>query len=636
MKLTRNSVSIVENIVDFICTLTFKDEVAAFKTETQESAISASIYLSAYLKTDQYNTEQRETIIARYTELNPYYKKLEVDYGIKPHVSRLAKDLDIISHSEKMIINNPYLHNYRTIYKNCLQSFYTTAYSTAMVNKENYREFCLLAVNLTTFLQLTNKWLENPYDINLMAESQVDKFMNSFGISFFANFPLRYKQVIARNLNKLIINKGTDQIIIDVLELFGFSKVAISKYYLIREAVSVVDTINGTTDFRETNDYDVYFLSHDISLPSLNYAVQKDLYNKFTYEKVVNSDEQWKVTKDEVKSLDFNFVETKYFSIETGFNVNAEIANTTLVLNLLKTIRTSYPTKDKMDIFSNFISENASSKLEDIIITLQVLMCEYYDRPDTIDYGLVGKYKSLEFAKYDPINVNAKLLKEFPNIQFETDIQLEDMREYEEFNRNAISNITNQNNKIRSYLELLIHNETDYQAYKKLRAAHHAKFFQPINYDMFEGHDTLTSYLMRNNVNLYALIQEIRETSEVINKRKLIQIAIDKLTDIITSALSDFNIFLSASSVDILVSYMKKVITVFKSFTTTLLDLNVFIVMTERNETKLLDKLGDFRSEVSFDADMRLHDDFKFRNSITQESNIFLNDRIVITQVEYP
>lgn len=641
MKLTKNSVSIVENIVDFTCALVFKDEVKAFEMETQESAVKASEYLSAYLKTDSLNEIDRKVIIDNYKELNKYYKELLDDYGIQPYISRLAKDLDIIYQPEKMILTYGYLYYYRAIYKQCLQSFYVTSYSPAMIAKDNYRELCLLSINLMAFVQLLNRWLENPYDINLMTEFQIDKFMISFGVSFFTGLPFKYKQIIARNLNRLIINKGTDKVVIDILELFGFSEININKYYLIRQAVTGQSSLNDNLDYRYTDTHDVFFISHNINLPSLNHAIKNDLYTKYTYEQIVGSDEYWNVSKEEVKSLDFNFVETKYFSIDTGFNLNVEVMNTTLIINLLKRIRTDYETKEKLEVLSNIISETEPAKLEDIIITLQILMCEYQGLEDIIQYDLAGIAKTYEFAKYDPLNINVDLMASNSKIKELEAISLADLRTYSKFDESDVVQIYTKNMKVKENLEDLINSEVDYHSYKKLRSAHNAKFYQTINYNMFGTHVTFTSYLRTRNSDLYNIVTNIKDINDTDKKNKALENMISNLTDIVTDSLQNFSIFLGATSLDILLSYMRSAILAFKSFTTSLLDLNVFIIVAETYETRLLDGIGRMDAICEHRSDLiQFEDKLKFCKKEVRNSRVFLNDlanvRVINKLFEYP
>ena len=111
MRLTTSRVNTVTQAVDFICELVFKDEIKGFEAETQESAYNASIYISAILKTDNLTEPERELIISNYKETNPYFKELQDKYKIEPHISRLAKDMDIIFQPEATVLRFPYLYH---------------------------------------------------------------------------------------------------------------------------------------------------------------------------------------------------------------------------------------------------------------------------------------------------------------------------------------------------------------------------------------------------------------------------------------------------------------------------------------------------------------------------------------------
>ncbi|BDH16490.1 MAG: hypothetical protein [Bacteriophage sp.] len=626
MKLTSNNKKIIETTIDFICALVFKDEITAINNETQQSAELASNYISAYLKTDNKSDHERSLIIENYIELNPYYQNLKKQFGIEPFISRLAKDLDIIYQPEQMFYNNQYLYYYRTIYKQCLQSFYITSYSQAMATKENYREFCLLHINIMTFINLLSKWLENPFDIDLMTESQVDRFMYSFGISFFRNLPFRYKSILAKNLNKLIINKGTDKVIIDILDLFGFSNIDIHKYYLARNVIKESITLDGDIDYRNAAVDDVYFLSHKIGIPSLNIAIKNGEYKKLEYDRIANIDAYWKVNKNEVAALDFDFIETKYFSIETGFDISVEIMNTAFLFNLLKYIRTSHPEKEKFEVLSNFISSVNSAKIEDIIITLQILLCEYQGLVDMIQYDLVGIAKVYEFSKYDPIGSNEALIKDLPYIGDINGITMFDTRNIGSYDNDNIFQIYNKNISVRDRFEELLTKETNYKNFKKLKAAKSAKFIQKLNYDIFNGKATLTDYLRTKNVDLYAIIERIRSITDIEERNKEIENNISNLTDILSDALNKFNVYIGSASLAILMEYIKKVILTFKSFTVSLLDLSFFMVIKEKNDYRLFDEPKYTKSSFLTNSIADLDDKFYEKASSKLRDNTYYGE----------
>jgi hypothetical protein len=586
MKLQDSTLDIVQVTIDFICKLVFKDEVKALEGETQESALNGSIYLGAYLKNDDLTDDQRAAVIANYVELNPYYQDLLVTYGIQPYTSRLGKDLDIIYQSEDDIFINSFLSYYRSLYKECLGAFYVTSYSQAMVHKDNYRNFCLLCINLMTFLNLMSKWLENPFDIDIMDEKQVDRFMASFGIPYFTGLPIKHKRLLAKNLNKLIRSKGTDKVIIDILDIFDFTEISIFKHYLVRSATTEeLDDQTRTRDYLTTDlPKKLQFLSHDIRLPSLNYAVRTNAYRKSLFESTTSGDTHWKATASEIQQVNFDYVRSKYFSIETGFEISKESINTVFMLNLLKKIRTDFRVREQLSFHAKAIS-SAAITIEDAIITLQILTCDYNGVVDIIPYELASIKGVYEFATFDNATLNNGLASgaDLKNIQ------LADMRTSQVFNVAEVLRIHKKNTAVFDNINNQLAKELSYKRYKKLKQAYDAKFVQKLNYDMFGGMETYTDYIESRNTDLYTLITSLRAIIDDSARHTAIAEIITTLVDTISSALDNFKLTMGTTNVDILVAYLKQVIMTFKSFTVTLRDLNVFIIMRDKYHNRLLD-----------------------------------------------
>lgn len=623
MKLTSNNKARIETTIDFICSLVFKDEAKANANETQESAEQASRYISAFLKTDDLSEADREVVLKSYKELNPYYKELQTKYRIEPFTARLARDFDIIYQPEGLIQSNQFLYHYRTIYKNCLQAFYVTSYSPAMVHKDQYREMCLLHINLMSFINLLAKWLESPFDIDLMTETEIDRFMYSFGITFFRNLPFRYKTILAKNLNKLIINKGTDKVIIDILDLFGFSNIDVHKYYLVRDAILEHKDLEKDTSYLESSSTDVFFLSHNIKIPSLNIAIKKGEYKKHDYGRVIVADDYWYLEKDEIRSLNFDFVESKYFSIETGFDISTEIMNTSYIFNLLRWIRGTHPDKEDFSITSNLISSSNPARIEDIIIALQILVCDYQGVVDTISYDEVGIKKVYEFSKYDPLGMNEKIIAE---TGYNNDLSMYDTRNVGIYDSESIYGIFSKNMNTWEEIDGLLTKEVDYQKFKKLKAAREAKFIQKLNYDLYEGKTTLTSYLKSKNLDLYNIINDIRSIIDDDEQKRVIETTISSFTDILTTALKKYDIYVGSTSLSILIDYIKKVILTFKSFTVSLVDLAFFMVIKERNDYRLFDY---YTMNAYFD----LEDAFELHDVMYKVSHFDLEDRIPLNEI---
>lgn len=611
MKLQDSTLDIVQTTIDFICKLVFKDEIKAMEVETQDSALKASIYLGAYLKSDNLTEDERSKIISEYKELNPYYKNLLDTKGIQPYTSRLGKDLDIIYQPEDDIFTHQYLSFYRSLYKDCLSAFYVTTYAQSLVHKDNYRNFCLLCINLMTFLNLMSKWLENPFDIDIMDEKQVDRFMASFGIPYFTKLPIRYKRILAKNLNRLIRTKGTDKVIIDVLDIFDFTEISVFKHYLVKTATTEeLEDQTRTRDFLTTDfPKKMQFFSHDIRLPSLNYAVRTNNYRKSLFASTISGDTHWKATESEINQVDFDYVKSKYFSIETGFEISKESMNTVFMLNLLKKIRTDFRVREDLSFNARLISPSPIT-IEDAILTLQVLTCDYNGVVDLIPYELATIQGVYEFATFDNVAINNSIA--IPGVA--NDTALIDMRLSEVFNVQELTKIHTRNMSAYNNLNDQMNKETSYKRYKKLKAAYNAKFVQKLNYDMFGGMETYSEYIRSKNTDLYDLITKIRSIDDIEEQRVTLAETITTLVDVLNSAIDNFKLTLGTTNIDILVGYLKQVIMTFKSFTVSLKDLTVFIVMRDKYQSKLLDYFTT-SSKMKFTTDDLAVGDVYYRNS---------------------
>lgn len=578
MKLNKATYSQVDAIMDFIVQLVFKDEVQADQNETQDTALAAAEYISAYLKTDDKSESDREALIKNYKENNPYYKSLLDEHNIPPYTSRLAKDFDIILEPRDMVITYPYLENYKVIYRKVLTYFYFTHYMISRQKEENYRNYILMTMNVMTYSNLMDKWLENPYDIDIMDEENVDKFMKSFGIPYLTNLSLSYKRKIAKNLNRLITSKGSDKVIIDILDIFDFKDISIYKYYLVRDKTEDVE--GGKVIFKHPR-----FFSHDIRRDSLPSAIKTGEYREEPLDIRTSDDPTWQATPQEIAAVDFDYVQTKFFSIETGFELTKETLGTVFLFNLLSTIRKEYPDKDYLSVTVSNISKNPI-KLEHLVLTLQILSIDYYGMIDHIAYDMSGIVDIYQFNTKDNFKYNKEL---FGNKEKRALIDLDSINNFtkEEFLR-----VLGFDKEVHSNVyDEMVKEKSNYQRYRKLREAYKYKFIQKYNLDVFHPHERYIDYIYTQNIELYDYINNIISTPEGDDKTKTIENEITYISDVITDYLDGLTLDIGSNKITILSEYIKETIMVFKSFTATLGDLKVFIVYKEEADFKIIDEI---------------------------------------------
>ena len=640
MDLQVNTISYVNNIIDFICALKFKDEIKANSLETKESMIASSAYISAYLKTDNKTDVERQFIIDNYVEYNSYYKSLQDKYGIDPYISRLAKDLDIVYTPSALIASNSYLEGYRSIYKQCLTYFYATGYAKSMEELPNYRKFCLMVINFMGYTNFMAKWLKNPFDVDLMTEEMLDKFTISFGISYFKKLPLQYKRKIAKNLNKLISNKGTDRVVIDILDIFDFSNINIFKYFLVNdEFIEVADSEGKLTKKVVKNPR---FIAHNIKEKSLSESIKANSYKTITIDEATTSDAQWQVSEEQIAAANFDYVQTKYFSVDSGFELYKEGLGTVFIFNLIQKIRKDYRYAEALNVVSTLISPN-SITLEDLLLTFQVITLDYHDIDDIIQFDLNNIAKVFSFTSKDDNSLNKTV--------FGSDVAkwtLKDLNTVTNYNFETLISIYQQNFNIYSNYKDKMAKSIDIKEFNNLKKLHQYKFIEKLNFDLFEGFSHYTNYIKSRNLDLYNYIMSTREIEDSETRKTAQEKQITAITDILNEYLTGITLYFSSTSLDILSSYLREVIEVFKSFTVSLKELDLFIVVKEFGDTKVIDDLGaitlnntykdkipflwvkmdKLKSKWNYDDKMFVHD-YVFKNSKYDKiDHINYNDKL--------
>ena len=144
-------------------------------------------------------------------------------------------------------------------------------------------------------------------------------FLESNGVKFFSEIPLRYQIRIVKNLNKLVKYKSSDRNYDDILEIFDNNRTQIMEYYLFKnrkrdERGNFI--INGTNDEK----YSLEFIS--AKLGDSYDAYIKDNMNHTLYNDITLQDPYWdgpndhNTVKEQILDREFSIEPTKYISID--------------------------------------------------------------------------------------------------------------------------------------------------------------------------------------------------------------------------------------------------------------------------------------------------------------------------------
>ena len=103
------------------------------------------------------------------------------------------------------------------------------------VRSDHFQEMVMFMIVCQTFNDMivdTPEWYIRRDIIDLRS---VQYFLESQGVKFFEDIPMRYQIRIVKNLNRLIRYKSTDKNIFDILEIFASEDTQVYQYYLLKK-----------------------------------------------------------------------------------------------------------------------------------------------------------------------------------------------------------------------------------------------------------------------------------------------------------------------------------------------------------------------------------------------------------------
>lgn len=360
-------------IVEFTLSLITKSNSEAEKNETIDESSKAYEYIDACLEIDSNDESTRETIISKYVERNPYYRELYTKYGVEYLKARQANDGDILHYSES-VLDNKELSIYMQIYYSTHLYVNRVFKSKAFERNPLYENFVRFIIAFITIERFVSYRLENASDIDYYNDYTLKNMLIEFKLDEFAQLSTSYQKRILQNVNNLIKNKGTDIVIVDILKLFGFDNIQVFKYYLTRDFPSIAPGDNEDFGPKGKKDWLHPFLKFiKVPIGDLNYEKTYNDYDSIGFTEMTINDPYWAATEEECLTKGFNFVQTKYLSVETTMSFMKETLRMSYVINLIMHIQEKYPNENNLYITNKRISSKPI-RLVDVLIALNALV----------------------------------------------------------------------------------------------------------------------------------------------------------------------------------------------------------------------------------------------------------------------
>lgn len=267
-----------------------------------------------------------------------------------------------------------------------------TIYSEAFkFNSDYYDNFIAVLIVLITVVDIISRVQEFIARKEIFDIRSVQYLFKSYGVPFFEEIPLKYQIAMVKNLHTLLKYKSTSVCMVDICSLFGFDNIKVFKYYLLRDRKVDLSTGEYVTAEDKNGNEDI---DEEYELKFLKLPLEDDLDdyirvggNYIDYDEITTGDATWDggldhdmVMKNILKE-EFNFIRTKYISIDTVYEIAQMSAQQSYFFNFLYD---NVDLEENLKIEVPFIEAGKEFKVADLFTLLTVLTYYYRGVKDTI------------------------------------------------------------------------------------------------------------------------------------------------------------------------------------------------------------------------------------------------------------
>lgn len=252
---------------------------------------------------------------------------------------------------------------------------------------EYYDQMMILIVLSQTFSDLITDVPEWYIRRDIFDIRSCQFFLDSYGVQFFKEIPLKYQIRIVKNLNKLIKYKSSNQNNFDIIDIFNIDGITIYKYWLYKKNIFK----NG----KYTGESELEFIASELQDSYDNYI--NDSKYMTNYDDITYADKYWdgnndhQYVKEEILKRDFTIEPTKYMSIEYHIPLADYLYQSSYLLGLILRTTTDI---DDIRIPVPTINDSAEFKISDLFLYL-VLLTNSFDRT----YPLDGEYTGVRIIE---------------------------------------------------------------------------------------------------------------------------------------------------------------------------------------------------------------------------------------------
>jgi hypothetical protein len=492
-----------------------------------------------------------------------------------------------------------------------MKTIYSDAYK---YGSDYYDNFIRVMIIIQSIVDVLSEIPDIIIKRDLFDLRMIKLMFESNGVEFFPEIPLKYQMAMIRNLNTLIKFKSTTRNIVDICSIFGFDNIQVFKYYLLKDRKKNKSTGKYEFNYKTIEDpnnpgqnitvqdddlnFDLRFVKVPIDDIADNY-INSNIHH-LDYDDVVINDKYWngdmkhEDVKSEIINRHFNYVQSKYISIDTVYDMTELSFELTYFFNMLFD---NSEWEEELTVTIPAINGSTTFGFVDIICYLFALMYEYNNIADDI---MTSMTRILDVKGF---NFKADLA-ELGNYVAEQGFTLEELGvadfqipDTSILTFNQLLYIYTKNKSIYNHIVTQLYKADNKKIYDIYKHLYDAMMITELTFDFFKKPDgnvaeTYTDFLSERNTILYNSILEIRN----IGSDKVKQ---EKISDIINNTVyaldeyiddKEYKFFFSklpSVSAEAVKEYIYKVVNFFKSYKTEIMSINTVYLFDDKLENKI-------------------------------------------------
>lgn len=252
-------------------------------------------------------------------------------------------------------------------------------YQQAYAFDGNYFDYCCIIMLLSqTFNDMITDYPEWYIRRDIFDLRSVQFFLESYGVPYFDEIPLKYQIRIVKNINKLLKFKSSEENFNDILKIFSLQGTAIYKYFLYKKR-----KVDEHGQYIEDEDlekmFDLQFVEVKLGDSYDNYI--KNLVHRTPYDEITLGDEYWDGTDDhetvkhKILERDFTIEPSKYMSLKVDVDFNEFQRQIRYFLSMILDSRVQI---DDITISVPILADGVEFKLSDLFLFMEVVTNLYY------------------------------------------------------------------------------------------------------------------------------------------------------------------------------------------------------------------------------------------------------------------